>query len=169
MEVWRRQAQYLSTINLSSTDRWKFSFKTHARPKGRATQVIYTEYDLPQRTRQPHDVIVDSEGMAWYASFGGHLSKLTWSIPHVVTIHSLEPLRPWKREQLGGGYELSKFCEQVPIEAADAVIAVSGGVRKDISILLGGTTEFCAFGAPNLSIQSSDFEFLGAFVIQLHK
>ena len=68
----------------------------------------------------------------WYASFGGHLSKLTWSIPHVVTIHSLEPLRPWKREQLGGGYELSKFCERIPIEAADAVIAVSGGVRKDI-------------------------------------
>jgi virginiamycin B lyase len=70
MEVWRRQAQYLSTINLSSSDSWKFPFKTHARPKGRATQVIYTEYDLPQRTRQPHDVIVDSEGMAWYASFG---------------------------------------------------------------------------------------------------
>ena len=70
MEGWRRQAQYLSTVNLSTTDQWKFPFKPHARPKGRATQVIYTEYDLPQRTRQPHDVVVDSEGMAWYASFG---------------------------------------------------------------------------------------------------
>jgi streptogramin lyase len=70
LEGRRRQAQYLSTINLSSTDSWKFPFKTHARPKGRATQVIYTEYDLPQRTRQPHDVIADSDGMAWYASFG---------------------------------------------------------------------------------------------------
>ena len=60
-EAWRRQAQYLSTINLSSTDYWKFPFKTHTRPKGRATQVIYTEYDLPQRTRQPHDVIVDTQ------------------------------------------------------------------------------------------------------------
>jgi streptogramin lyase len=70
MEAWRRQGQYLSTINLSSTDHWKFAFKTHPRPKGRATHVIYTEYDLPQRTRQPHDVIVDSDGMAWYASFG---------------------------------------------------------------------------------------------------
>jgi virginiamycin B lyase len=69
-EVWRRQAQYLSSINLSSTDTWKFPFHTHARLKGRATQVIYTEYDLPQRTRQPHDVVVDREGMAWYASFG---------------------------------------------------------------------------------------------------
>jgi streptogramin lyase len=70
MEGWRRQAQYLSTVNLSANDHWKFPFKAHPRPKGRATQVIYTEYDLPQRTRQPHDVIVDSEGMAWYASFG---------------------------------------------------------------------------------------------------
>ena len=67
---WRRQAQYLSTVNLSSIDNWNYSFKTHPRPRGRATQVIYTEYDLPERTRQPHDVIVDSEGMAWYASFG---------------------------------------------------------------------------------------------------
>jgi len=69
-EGWRRQAQYLSTVNLSSMDQWKYPFKMHPRPKGRATQVIYTEYDLPQRTRQPHDVVVDSEGMAWYASFG---------------------------------------------------------------------------------------------------
>jgi len=67
---WRRQAQYLSSVNLSASDKWNYEFKTHARPKGRATQVIYTEYDLPQRTRQPHDVVVDSDGMAWYASFG---------------------------------------------------------------------------------------------------
>ncbi|MEO8052344.1 MAG: carboxypeptidase regulatory-like domain-containing protein [Acidobacteriota bacterium] len=70
LEGWRKQAQYLSTVNLSSTDQWKYPFKFHSRPKGKATQVIYTEYDLPQRTRQPHDVVVDSEGMAWYASFG---------------------------------------------------------------------------------------------------
>ncbi|MBZ5607129.1 MAG: carboxypeptidase regulatory-like domain-containing protein [Acidobacteriia bacterium] len=67
---WRRQAQYLSTVDLSSTDQWKYAFKTHPRPKGRATRVVYTEYDLPKRTRQPHDVVVDSDGMAWYASFG---------------------------------------------------------------------------------------------------
>src|SRR5438093_3373766 len=69
-EGWRRQARYLSTVNLSSVPQWNYPFKTHARPKGRATRVIYTEYDLPQRTRQPHDVIVDSQGTAWYASFG---------------------------------------------------------------------------------------------------
>ena len=68
----------------------------------------------------------------WYANLGGHLSKLMWSIPHVMTIHSLEPLRPWKAEQLGGGYALSMFCERTAIEAADAVIAVSHGVRQDV-------------------------------------
>jgi starch synthase len=68
----------------------------------------------------------------WYANLGGHLSKLMWSIPHVVTVHSLEPVRPWKREQLGGGYALSTFCEQTAIEGADAVVAVSHGVRRDI-------------------------------------
>jgi starch synthase len=68
----------------------------------------------------------------WYANLGGHLSKLTWSIPHVMTIHSLEPLRPWKAEQLGGGYALSMYCERTGVEAADAVIAVSHGVRQDV-------------------------------------
>jgi len=68
----------------------------------------------------------------WYANLGGHLAKLMWSIPHVMTIHSLEPLRPWKAEQLGGGYALSMFCERTAIESADAVIAVSRGVRDDV-------------------------------------
>jgi starch synthase len=68
----------------------------------------------------------------WYAYLGGHLAKLMWSIPHVMTIHSLEPLRPWKAEQLGGGYALSLFCERTAIRSADAVIAVSGGVRSDV-------------------------------------
>src|ERR1700730_8688224 len=67
---WRRQARYLSTVNLSKGDHWSYALRTHPRPKGRATRVIYTEYDLPQRTRQPHDVIVDSRGFAWYASIG---------------------------------------------------------------------------------------------------
>jgi starch synthase len=68
----------------------------------------------------------------WYANLAGHLARLMWSIPHVMTIHSLEPLRPWKAEQLGGGYALSTFCERTAIEAADAVIAVSHGVREDV-------------------------------------
>jgi starch synthase len=68
----------------------------------------------------------------WYANFAGHLAQLTYGIPHVATVHSLEPLRPWKAEQLGGGYALSSFCERVSLEAADAVIAVSEGMRRDI-------------------------------------
>jgi starch synthase len=68
----------------------------------------------------------------WYAQFAGHLAKLTYGIPHVTTVHSLEPLRPWKAEQLGGGYALSSFCERVALEGADAVIAVSEGSRRDI-------------------------------------
>ena len=70
LEGRRRQAEYLSTLNLSGRSEWSYPFQTFSRPRGRATQVIYTEYDLPKRTRQPHDVIVDSSGMAWYASFG---------------------------------------------------------------------------------------------------
>ena len=68
----------------------------------------------------------------WYANFGGHLAKLLWGIPHVATVHSLEPLRPWKEEQLGGGYRLSSFCERTALENADAVIAVSNGTKRDI-------------------------------------
>jgi len=72
METQRRLANFLATINRSAGD-WKYELKTLPRPKGRATQVIYTEYDLPAKTRQPHDVIVDSKGMAWYADFGDQI------------------------------------------------------------------------------------------------
>jgi starch synthase len=68
----------------------------------------------------------------WYANLAGHTAKLLHGVPHVVTTHSLEPLRPWKAEQLGGGYALSSFCERTAIENADAIIAVSGGMRRDV-------------------------------------
>ncbi len=68
----------------------------------------------------------------WYANFAGHLASLLGGIPHVVTAHSLEPMRPWKAEQLGGGYRLSSFVEKSAYEAAAGVIAVSAGMRKDI-------------------------------------
>ena len=68
----------------------------------------------------------------WYANFAGHTAKLLYGVPHVVTTHSLEPLRPWKAEQLGGGYALSSFCERVAIENADAIVAVSAGMKKDV-------------------------------------
>jgi starch synthase len=68
----------------------------------------------------------------WYANLGGHLAKLIYDIPHVATVHSLEPLRPWKAEQLGGGYAISSWAEKTALEAADAIIAVSRGSREDM-------------------------------------
>ena len=68
----------------------------------------------------------------WYANFAGHLARLLYGHPHVATVHSLEPLRPWKSEQLAGGYALSSFCERTALEAADAIIAVSAAQRRDI-------------------------------------
>jgi len=68
----------------------------------------------------------------WYANFAGHLASLLHGIPHIVTAHSLEPLRPWKAEQLGGGYAVSSYIEKTAYEGAAAIIAVSEGMRQDI-------------------------------------
>ncbi len=68
----------------------------------------------------------------WYANFAGHLGSLLHGIPHVITAHSLEPLRPWKAEQLGGGYAVSSYVEKTAYENAAAVVAVSDGMRRDI-------------------------------------
>jgi starch synthase len=68
----------------------------------------------------------------WYANGAGHMASLLHGMPHVVTAHSLEPLRPWKAEQLGGGYRVSSWIEKTAFEAAAAVVAVSGGMRADI-------------------------------------
>ena len=71
----------------------------------------------------------------WYSHFGGILAKINYGIPLVITVHSLEPLRPWKREQLGGGYDFTVWLEKTALEMADAVIAVSGETKKDIERL----------------------------------
>jgi starch synthase len=68
----------------------------------------------------------------WYANMAGHLGSLLAGIPHVVSAHSLEPLRPWKAEQLGGGYAISSWVERTAYEAAAAIIAVSAGMRADV-------------------------------------
>src|SRR5687767_13951730 len=71
----------------------------------------------------------------WYSHLGGITIKQAYGIPLVATTHSLEPLRPWKREQLGGGYDLSAWVERTALEMADAVIAVSEGTREDVQRL----------------------------------
>ena len=68
----------------------------------------------------------------WYANMGGHLAHLLHGVPHVITAHSLEPRRPWKAEQLGGGYRVSSWVERTAYEHADAIIAVSDGMRADV-------------------------------------
>jgi starch synthase len=94
----------------------------------RALQTISTDLSMTAATVGAE--VVHSH--TWYANLAGHLAAMLYSVPHVVTVHSLEPLRPWKAEQLGGGYALSSWCERTAVEAAAAVIAVSEGMRADV-------------------------------------
>ena len=101
-ELFRKRAEWLASINLSQGDSWEFPFKTLPRPKGRATQVIITEYDLPRPLIEPHDVIVDQDGYAWYTNFGeenvGRLDPKTGQ----VTEYKLPELKPgWPEGSLG--------------------------------------------------------------------
>jgi starch synthase len=86
--------------------------------------------DLEMAARSEGASLVHSH--TWYTNLGGHLAKLVHGIPHIATVHSLEPRRPWKAEQLAGGYALSCFCERTGLEAADAIVAVSHAMREDI-------------------------------------
>ena len=98
-------------------------------PDAAALRVLAT--DLAMATDLPPADVAHSH--TWYANFAGYLAKLIRDIPHVVTSHSLEPLRPWKAEQLGtGGYAVSRFCERTALEDADAVVAVSLAMREDL-------------------------------------
>jgi alpha-maltose-1-phosphate synthase len=95
-----------------------------------ALQVISTDLSMTEATGGAD--LVHSH--TWYANLAGHLSSLLYGIPHVLTAHSLEPLRPWKAEQLGGGYELSSWCERTAMQSASAIIAVSNGMAADILV-----------------------------------
>lgn len=98
--------------------------------KGAAAALQAMAADLRMAADVSDATLVHSH--TWYANFGGHLAKLLYGVPHVMTAHSLEPLRPWKADQLGGGYAVSSFCERIAIESADAVIAVSGSMAEDV-------------------------------------
>ncbi|MCO5972371.1 glycogen synthase [Actinoallomurus soli] len=115
---------------------------------GERTEPGVTGYRVPEPLRAANPALqtlgVDLEMAAgaggadlvhshtWYAGLAGHVAKLLHGVPHVVTTHSLEPLRPWKAEQLGGGYAISSWAERTAILAADAVVAVSEGIRRDV-------------------------------------
>jgi len=93
-----------------------------------ALQVVST--DLSMAAAVGSAQLVHSH--TWYANLAGHLAAMLYGIPHVMTMHSLEALRPWKAEQLGGGYAVSTWCERTAASAAAAVVAVSDGMRADI-------------------------------------
>ena len=101
-----------------------------ARDRGHAPVTDALSINLAMADQCAFQDVVHSH--TWYANFAGHLAKLLYGIPHVATVHSLEPLRPWKAEQLGGGYRVSSFAERTALESADAVVAVSTAVGADI-------------------------------------
>jgi alpha-maltose-1-phosphate synthase len=94
-----------------------------------ALRILSTDLSMTAGVAPDTDVV---HSHTWYANMAGHWSKLLYDVPHVVTAHSLEPFRPWKAEQLGGGYRISSWAERTAYEAADAVIAVSRGMRADV-------------------------------------
>jgi starch synthase len=98
-------------------------------PEGANAALRVFGADLSMAASVPEVDLVHSH--TWYANLGGLLTGLLQDIPHVVSAHSLEPHRPWKAEQLAGGYNLSSWAEKTAFEAADAVIAVSAGMRAD--------------------------------------
>lgn len=100
-----------------------------------APKPLHSVFSAVQRDLDWNTTNIDADVVhlhTWYTHFGGILAKLNYGIPMVLTVHSLEPLRPWKREQLGGGYDFSLWIEKTAIEMADAVIAVSRETKEDI-------------------------------------
>ena len=121
--------QQLSTPNLQVR-----GFKLDASDYG-CPKALMSVFGAIQRGLDFNSFGIDSTLVhchTWYTHLAGILAKLTYGIPLVITTHSLEPLRPWKREQLGGGYDFSLWVERTALEMADAVIAVSHGTKQDI-------------------------------------
>jgi alpha-maltose-1-phosphate synthase len=117
----------------------------HCQGADRPGAVAHRPWDLLADANQALQVVSTDLSMAaavgsaqllhshtWYANLAGHLAAMLYDIPHVMTMHSLEALRPWKAEQLGGGYTVSSWCERVAAASAAAVVAVSDGMRADI-------------------------------------
>ena len=93
-----------------------------------AVQALVTDLEIASKLNNV-DVV---HSHTWYANMAGHIASLQFKIPHVVSAHSLEPLRPWKADQLGGGYAISSWAEKTAYESAAAIIAVSDGMRADV-------------------------------------
>ena len=107
-----------------------FAYQPDAQLHGANPALSTLSTDLVMANAAAEATVVHSH--TWYAGMAGHLASLLHGVPHVLTAHSLEPLRPWKAEQLGGGYRISSWVEQTAVNSADAVIAVSSGMREDV-------------------------------------
>jgi alpha-maltose-1-phosphate synthase len=107
-----------------------FAQQPDPRLKGSNAALSTLSSDLVMANAAAAATVVHSH--TWYTGLAGHLAALLYDIPHVLTAHSLEPLRPWKAEQLGGGYRVSTWVERTSVLAADAVIAVSNAMREDV-------------------------------------
>jgi alpha-maltose-1-phosphate synthase len=107
-----------------------FAYQPDAQLRGANPALSTLSTDLVMANAAAEATVVHSH--TWYAGMAGHLASLLYGVPHVLTAHSLEPLRPWKAEQLGGGYRISSWVEQTAVNSADAVIAVSSGMREDV-------------------------------------
>jgi starch synthase len=97
---------------------------------GKGSALSYLAVDLQMAEAVEHADVVHSH--TWYANFGGYLAQVLYGVPHVMTAHSLEPLRPWKSEQLGAGYRLSAWAERMAAHSADALIGVSKAMAADV-------------------------------------
>jgi alpha-maltose-1-phosphate synthase len=107
-----------------------FTYQPDPQLRGANPALSTLSSDLAMANAAAEASVVHSH--TWYTGLAGHLAALLYDVPHVLTAHSLEPLRPWKAEQLGGGYRISSWVEQTAVTAADAVIAVSSGMRDDV-------------------------------------
>jgi alpha-maltose-1-phosphate synthase len=107
-----------------------FAYQPDTQLRGANPALSTLSADLVMANAAAEATVVHSH--TWYTGMAGHLASLLYGVPHVLTAHSLEPLRPWKAEQLGGGYRISSWVEQTAVNAADAVIAVSSGMRDDV-------------------------------------
>jgi len=127
----KRNDQFDLTVNcfgLPRNDATNFDLSKHFKELNSAEQALLVNLDMA--TNVKHFDLIHSH--TWYTNFAGYLLSQISGKPHVMTAHSLEPLRPWKAEQLGSGYELSSWIEKKSIENAAAIIAVSDDMRKDV-------------------------------------
>ena len=111
------------------TDAIAHATPAHLGAANAAVQTLGVDLSIANAISANIDVV---HSHTWYANFAGHTAALLHDVPHVITAHSLEPRRPWKAEQLGGGYALSSWIEKMSYDAAQAIIAVSHGMARDV-------------------------------------